>query len=67
MTIEEIKEGVKEAGLYDFIGVNYYRMTREELSNIIKEIDYAIYDQLPGSTYEGIIDTALLSLDERWL
>ena len=33
----------KKYSLYDYISNNYYNLTKEELKEIIKEIDYAIY------------------------
>lgn len=43
---EELIEACREGHLYDFISNEAYRFDKEELVEIIKNLDYAIYRRL---------------------
>ena len=44
---------------YDFISNNYYKMTKDELANIAKELLYAMYDKMTKAEHnEALADAA---------
>lgn len=51
-------------GAYDFISNNYYNMSKEELKDIIKELLYAMYDNMSREEHNRIFyDVALELVD----
>lgn len=52
---EELKEALINDTFYDFISNNFYKFTKEELCEIIKEYDFARY-QLESNRFYGILD-----------
>lgn len=51
-------------GAYDFICNNYYNMSKEELKNVIKELLYAVYDNLDRAEHNKIFyDVAMELVD----
>lgn len=46
-------------GAYDYICNNYHEMSKEELKNIVKELLYAVYDNVTDAEHDEILmDTA---------
>jgi len=43
---EELIEACREGKLYDFISNEYHRFDKQELIEIIKNLDYAVYKRL---------------------
>lgn len=55
--IEVLKTNPNNA--YDFICNNYYKMSKEELKDIVKELLYAVYDNVDKVEHNKILaDTA---------
>ena len=40
---EELIQAIEEDCLYDWIASNYWKLSKEELKDIILELDYALY------------------------
>lgn len=51
---------------YDFIGQNYWKMNKEELGNIIKELIYGVKDYEFKQEYKEIMENVATELDERY-
>jgi len=51
--LKEMKQAVKEDKFFDFISDNYYRMEKEDLKQIIMEMDWFIYSQSPKTQREA--------------
>jgi len=51
--LKEMKQAVKEDKFFDFISDNYYRMEKEDLKQIIMEMDWFIYTKSPTSQREA--------------
>ena len=43
-------------GAYDFICNNYYKMSKEELKDIIKELLYAVHDNTEEAEHNKILN-----------
>lgn len=61
-------EALKNGDSYDFIAKNYYKFSKEELKDIILELDYAIYSEAKHfASAEEIYTSAYDELTElRW-
>ena len=61
---EVLKHNPKHA--YDFIADNYYKMQKEELATIIKELLYGIYNDCYSPQMEQLLDDVAIELDEQY-
>lgn len=60
-------EALENADSYDFIAKNYYEFSKEELKDIILELDYAIHSEAKHfASAEEIYTSASEELQERW-
>lgn len=60
-------EALENADGYDFIAKNYYEFSKEELKDIILELDYAIHSEAKHfASAEEICASALEELKDRW-
>lgn len=64
MEIKEIIEGVKKEGIFDFIVNNYWKLSKEDLRDVAKELDYAIYSMYPKNEYDKIVNEFCKNLEE---
>lgn len=64
MEIKEIIEGVKKEGIFDFIVNNYWKLSKEDLRDVAKELDYAIYSMYPQNEYDKIVNEFCKNLEE---
>lgn len=51
--LDEIRKAVRDDRFFDFIANNYYRMEKEDLKQIIMEMDWFIYSQSPKKQREA--------------
>lgn len=51
---------------YDFIGQNYWKMNKEELGNIIKELIFGVKEYVFKHEYKDIMGSVAIELDERY-
>ena len=55
-------------GAYDFICNNYYKMSKDELKDITKELLYAIYDNvIDTKEHDKILDDVATELEEFYV
>lgn len=64
MEIKEIIEGIKKEGIFDFIVNNYGKLTKEDLRDIAKELDYTLQDKFTKIEYDMIITGTCKNLRE---
>lgn len=64
MEIKEIIEGIKKEGIFDFIVNNYGKLTKEDLRDIAKELDYTLQDKFTKIEYDMIIRETCKNLKE---
>ncbi len=64
MEIKEIIEGIKKEGIFDFIVNNYWKLSKEDLRDVAKELDYAIYSMYPKNEYDKIVNEFCKNLEE---
>lgn len=64
MEIKEIIEGVKKEGIFDFIVNNYWKLSKEDLRDVAKELDYAICSMYPKNEYDKIVNEFCKNLEE---
>ena len=64
MEIKEIIEGIKKEGIFDFIVNNYEKLTKEDLRDIAKELDYTLQDKFTKIEYDMIITETCKNLKE---
>lgn len=60
--IEVLKNNPDSA--YDFICNNYYKMSKEELKDITKELLYAIHDNVTKMEHNKILEDAAEELED---
>lgn len=54
------------SGAYDFICNNYYKMSKEELKEFVKELLYAIHTNVSESEHNKILDDVAEELAESY-
>lgn len=64
MEIKEIIEGIKKEGIFDFIVNNYWKLSKEDLRDVAKELGYAIYSMYPKNEYDKIVNEFCKNLEE---
>ena len=62
---EELLKALKEGNLYGFICQNYHHFTKEELKDIIKELDFALWDR-DKDTHESVTKAVMRELEESY-
>lgn len=53
-------------GAYDFICNNYYKMNKEELRDIAKELLYAVYDNVSKAEQKKILNDVAKELADNY-
>ena len=51
--LDEMRIAVRDDTFFDFIANNYYRMDKEDLKQIILEMDWFVYTQSPKTQREA--------------
>lgn len=51
---------------YDFICSNYWKLSKAELAEIVKELLYAIHKSCSDSQMEQLLDDVAIELDEQY-
>jgi 20S proteasome alpha/beta subunit len=51
-------------GAYDFICNNYYKMSKEELKDITKELLYAVYENVTKEEHDTILGDVAVELED---
>lgn len=64
MEIKEIIEGIKKEGIFDFVVNNYGKLTKEDLRDIAKELDYTLQDKFTKIEYDMIVTGTCKNLKE---
>lgn len=54
-------------GAYDYICNNYYEMSKDELKDIVKELLYAVYDNVTDEEHDEILMDAATELEDFYL
>lgn len=63
--IEVLKNNPDNA--YDFICNNYYKMSKEELKDIVKELLFAVYDNVINTAeYNKIMNDVATELEDSY-
>lgn len=52
-------------GAYDYICNEYYNMSKEELKDIIKELLYAVYDNMTEAEHNKILEDTAIELENK--
>lgn len=60
----KMNEGANTS-LYDYIASNYYKLSKEELKELILNLDYAIYNRFGKNLYLSLENQALEDTIER--
>ena len=63
--IEVLKNNPNNA--YDFICNNYYKLSKEELKDIAKELLYAVYDNVDKIEHDKILNDAATELEDFYV
>lgn len=61
--IEVLKNNPKAA--YDFIANNYYKMSKEELKDVVKELLYSIHTNTTKAEHDKILQDAAEELADQ--
>ena len=64
MDLKDIIKGIEENGVFEFIVNNYYKLSKEDLRDIAKELDYAIYCYCSFEEYKEITKKCCDNLKE---
>jgi 20S proteasome alpha/beta subunit len=52
---------------YDFICNNYYKMSKEELKDITKELLYAVHDNMTKAEHDKILEDVATELEDFYV
>lgn len=52
---------------YDFVSNNYYKMSKEELRDIVKELLYAVNDNVTQAEHNKILDDVAEELNDFYV
>lgn len=53
-------------GAYDYITSNYYKMSKEELKDIAKELLYSIYENTLETEHDKILEDVTKELTDQY-
>lgn len=53
-------------GAYDYICNNYYKMSKEELKDIAKELLYAVHDNVTKAEHDEIMKDVATELEDTY-
>ena len=53
-------------GAYDFICNNYYKMSKDELKDIVKELLYAVHDNVTKAEHNQILNDVATELEDNY-
>jgi formate-dependent nitrite reductase cytochrome c552 subunit len=53
-------------GAYDFICNNYYKMSKDELKDIVKELLYAVHDNVTKVEHDQILNDVATELEDNY-
>lgn len=62
--IEVLKNDPNQA--YGFICNNYYKMSKDELKDVAKELLYAIYDNMDREEHDKILNDVATELEDTY-
>ena len=51
---------------YDFISNNYWKMSKNELVNIVKELLYGVEEYVLKGEFKAIMENVAIELDEQY-
>lgn len=54
-------------GAYDYICNNYYKMSKEELKDIAKELLYAVHDNVTKAEHNKILEDVATELEDFYV
>lgn len=54
-------------GAYDYISNNYYKMSKDELNDILKELLYAVHSNVTKAEHDEILMDAATELEDFYL
>ena len=66
MEQREILEAIEVNELYELVSTRGHEMDKQDLLNIIKELEYAAYDKLSRFEKREINKTVVQELNELW-
>ena len=64
MAMKEVLDRAKEQGFLSVISEEYHKLSKEDLRDIIKELDYAASSSLTKKEYGEIVKLAVNELNE---
>ena len=62
----DIIRALKNGNVFEFMANNWWEIEKEDLKDIAKELDYAIYEMVSYLDYEKIQNNAIDNLMEVW-
>lgn len=65
MAMKEVLDRAKEQGFFSVISEDYHKLSKEDLRDIIKELDYAAGSSLTKKEYSEIVKLAVNELSEE--
>lgn len=66
MSKKEIIEKIKQVGFYNFLAENYWKLTKEDLADIGKELAYKIVGYEEMFPNDHIFDEVIENLEDSW-
>lgn len=64
MELKDIIKGIEKEGIFDFVANNYWKLSKEDLRDIAKELSYAVYDKLGNEVNKEIEQATIENLKE---
>lgn len=62
----DIIRALEDSNVFDFMSNNWWKIEKEDLKDIAKELDYAIYEMISRLEYDKIQNDTVDNLKNIW-
>lgn len=63
--IDNLLNGGENTSLYEFVANNYNNLTKEQLKELVLNLDYILYSTFRGQAYLDLENKAIMETKER--
>lgn len=67
MDRKDVLQAIMEGKDFDFIANNYSMMSKSDLADLYKELNYSIYTFLPSDEYKRFLKHYIESVEENFI
>lgn len=67
MDRKDVLQAIMEGRDFDFIANNYLTMSKSDLADLYKELNYSIYTFLPSDEYKRFLEHYIETIEENFI